>query len=165
MSTWWHVHRDDWHHDRDTVRGVINGTGRTAGIKVFQTVERIQTLIPPGDYLCKLDYWYTGKMPAYEIIWPWDEDGDGQPDRDRLLIHPANAIRNIGGEYILRGCLALGEKRLDDFWENARQEGQTVHPLAANLPGVTSSRTSVRRFMEANTGLGEFMLKITEAHS
>lgn len=156
MSVWWHVHRDDWHHEKDTVRGAITGTGRTAGVKVFHTVERVGTLIPPGQYLCKLDYWHGGKMPAYEIIWPWDEDGDGQPDRDRLLIHPANAIRNKGGEYILLGCIALGMD-VGTFWH-----GDDVHRLARDLPGVTSSRTAVRKFMESNQGLNEFMLKITE---
>lgn len=156
MSVVWQVHRDDWHHDKDTVRGKLNGAGRPGNeVQVFETVERIGTLIPPGEYLCKFDYWHGGKMPAYEIIWPWDEDGDGQPDRDRLLIHPANAIRNKGGEYILLGCIAPGMGRAT-FW------GPDAPPLAQGLPGVTSSRDAMKKFMAANDGLGEFILKITE---
>ena len=155
MSVWWHVHRNDWHPKKDTVRGMIEGTGTQGSPKTFQTVERISTLIPAGEYLCKYDYWHGGKMPAYEIIWPHDEDGDGHPDRDRLLIHPANAIRNKGGEFILLGCIALGMGRAE-FW------GPDAPPLARDLPGVTSSRIAVASFMKANDGLKEFMLKITE---
>lgn len=160
MSVWWHIHRNDWHHDKDTVRGVIEGSGRTEGVKVFHTVERISTLIPPGDYLCRLDYWYGGKMPAYEIIWPWDEDGDGEPDRDRLLVHPANAVRNFGGEIILRGCVSLG-LGLGTFWW-PKEDGTQPHKLARDLPGVTHSKAATQRFMSANDGLSEFMLKFTE---
>lgn len=162
MSVWWHIHRDDFIPEDDTVRGRITGTGKANRVQTFETLERISTLIPPGEFLCTLDYWHNGKMPAYEIQWPWDKDGDGRPDRDRLLIHPANAIRNKGGEYLLLGCVALGERRLDNFWEAAKKPEEKIHPLAQGLPGITSSRKSIKAFMLANEGLKEFMLKITE---
>ncbi len=157
----WHVHRDDFRADKDTVRGVITGVGAhtdDAKVQTFQTLERISTIIPAGEYLCTLDYWHGGDMPAYEIQWPWDEDGDGRPDRDRLLIHPANAIRNKGGEYILLGCIALGSGRAENFWDHT----DGVHPLAKGLPGITASREAVRRFMDANRGVEQFTLVITE---
>ena len=155
MSVWWHLHRDEFRPDKDTVRGTITGTGRGSEVLALQTVERMKVLIPPGEYLCQYDYWHTGDRPAYEIIWPWDEDGDGQPDRDRLLIHPANAIRNRHGEYSLHGCIAPGLVRAE-FWGNA------TSPLAKNLPGVGGSVRAFNAFMKANEGLKEFMLKITE---
>ena len=157
----WHIHRDDWRHGDDTVMGRITGTGRGNRVLNLLTLERISTLIPDGDYDCTRDYWHGGEMVAFEIQWPWDLDGDGRPDRDRLLIHPANAIRNIGGEYILLGCVALGERKLDNFWEVAKRPDQVVHPLAAGLPGITASQKSIRTFMDANAGVDQFQLRIT----
>jgi hypothetical protein len=130
--------------------------GKPGGeVQTFQTVERFRTLIPSGHtYRCVYDYWHGGDRPAYEIIWPWDEDGDGQPDRDRLLIHPANAVRNRGGEFSLLGCIAPGLVRAE-FWGNATSD------LAKNLPGVGGSVRAFNAFMAANEGVREFMLKIT----
>lgn len=151
----WHVHRNDWHPTKDTVRGTIVGTGTGSEVKSFHTVERISTLIPAGDYECHYDYWHRGDRPAYEIIWPWDEDGDGQPDRDRLLFHPANAIRNKGGEYILMGCIAMGQG-VGTFW------GPDAPAIARDLPGVTSSVAAFTEFMAANDEVPTFTLRITE---
>lgn len=154
MSVWWALHRDDWHPAKDTVRGTLVGKGTGDRILTLDTVERISTLIPAASYLCRLDYWYGGGVPTYEIIWPHDLDGDGEPDRDRLLFHPANAVRNFGGEIILRGCVAPGMSRAM-FW------GPSAPAVAQGLPGVTQSVAAFRSFMAANFGLREFMLRIT----
>ena len=156
----WHMHRHDWHPDRDTVRGTLVGSGGAKGAlaQTFHTVERISTIIPAGDYTCAHDYWHRGKMPAYEIIWPWDEDGDGQPDRDRLLFHPANAIRNKGGEYCLLGCIAMG-RGLGTFWGAEARKAE-----AKDLPGVTHSVAAFKDFMKANHEVLVFTLRITEEH-
>lgn len=157
MSVVWGLHRDEFTPAKDTVRGVLSGMGSGPHLKVFQTVERLSTLIPDGEYLCRLDWWYRGDKPdvrTYEIIWPHDEDGDGQPDRDRLLFHYANAVRNRHGRWILRGCVAPGLVRAQ-FWGNA------TTPEAENLPGVGGSGRAHKAFMIANSGLREFMLKVT----
>jgi len=118
--------------------------------------------IPAGHaYECVADYWHGGDMPTWEIIWPWDADGDGRPDRDRLLFHPANAVRNRGGELTLLGCVAPGLARVDNVWETF-YPGEPVHELARGLPGVSSSRDAFQRFSTNNAGIERFTLKVTE---
>ena len=141
----WHLVRDDFHPDTNTVRGFMTHGGDA--VCVLQTVENYARRIPAGDYECVRDYWYRGDMETWEIIYP-DEDGDGVPDRDRLLFHPANAVRNEGGELILLGCIAPGRERVT-MW------GQ---------PGVSASRDAFSEF-ELVTGLWteRFWLRVTEA--
>jgi len=155
----WHLHRDDPHPEKNTVRGFLTFLGDGPPV-VLQTVENLQRRIVTGTYQCVRDFWHGGQLETFEIIWPWDEDGDGQPDRDRLLCHPANAVRNRGGELILLGCVAPGLERVDDVWETF--PGQDPHELARKLPGVSSSRTAFKRFMEATGELDSFELEITE---
>lgn len=139
------------------MRGKLEGGG---GL-VLETVENLTARIPPGDYRCTADYWFGGEMGTWEIQWPHDEDGDGVPDRDRLLFHPANAVRNRGGELCLRGCIAPGMERVDATWE-AFYIGASLHPLARDLPGVGSSRIAFSRFAERLDGVDEFTLRVTE---
>ena len=157
----WHLHRDDFHEDKNTVRGFLTHLGADDGV-VLQTVENLARRIPPGDYECVRDFYHRGDYATWEIIWPWDEDGDGQPDRDRLLFHAANAVRNRGGELSLLGCIAPGLKRVDDFWETSDPQ-KPIHDLARNLPGVASSRVAFSNF-EATTdpNTKTFTLRITE---
>lgn len=158
----WQLHRDDPHPDKNTVRGVLNGRGVGGDQIVLQTVENLSRRIPAGHtYECVADYWHGGQMDTWEIIWPWDEDGDGQPDRDRLLFHPANAVRNRGGELTLLGCVAPGLGRVDDCWETF-YPGSQCHALAVGLPGVASSRDAFRQFARANDGVERFSLVVTE---
>lgn len=155
----WHLHRDDFHPDKNTVRGFLTHMVEDSGV-VLQTVENLERRIPPGDYECVKDYWHGGHMDTWEIIWLFDEDGDGQPDRDRLLFHPANAVRNVGGELLLLGCIAPGLKRVDNFWETG---GKNPHPLAAHLPGVSSSRPAFANFESATKpSTKRFTLRVTE---
>jgi len=158
MEPLWHLHRDDFHVDKNTVRGFMTYLGDAQ--LVVQTVENLGRRIAAGDYECVRDYWHGGSMPTWEIIWPHDEDGDGMPDRDRLLFHPANTVRNVGGELTLLGCIAPGTARVDNFWEAG---GKSPHPLAAMLPGVSASRAAFANF-EATTGKDteRFVLRITE---
>lgn len=156
----WHLHRDDFHPEKNTVRGKLTGRGREdAEVIVLETVENLARRIPAGDYQCLEDYYHGGDYPTWEIQWPWDEDGDGEPDRDRLLFHAANAVRNEHGKVILLGCVAPGLTRVDSVWETF---GKTPHPLAAHLPGVASSRNAFDRFSEHNRGVQSFVLRVTE---
>ena len=142
----WRLHRDDFHDKANAVRGFLTYLGEE--VCVLQTIENLARRIPPGDYECVRDYWYRGSMETWEIIWPHDEDGDGQPDRDRLLFHPANAVRNEGGELILLGCVAPGMERVE-IW------GQ---------PGVASSRVAFARLEEVTgTDTERFTMRVTEA--
>lgn len=163
MSIVWQLHRDDFDFATNTVRGILNGRGRSdAEIIVLQTVENLSRRIPSGhDYTCRRDFYHGGQYEAFEIEWPWDEDGDGRPDRDRLLIHAANAVRNRGGELSLLGCVAPGLARVDRVWETF-YPGEPLHDLAKGLPGVSSSRTALKNFMQNNRGLDEFLLRVTE---
>lgn len=159
----WQLHRDDFNPEKNTVRGVLNGRGRDGQeIIVLQTVENLRRRIPAGHaYQCVADYWYGGESPTWEIIWPWDEDGDGQPDRDRLLFHWANAVRNKVGKLILLGCVAPGLERVDDVWETFYPD-EIPPPLARGLPGVASSKAAFQRFARHNEGVESFVLKVTE---
>lgn len=158
----WHLHRDDVQEQANTVRGKLTGRGRDGmEVIVLETVENWARRIAPGDYQCVADYWHGGQMETWEIIWPHDEDGDGQPDRDRLLFHPANAVRNRGGELSLLGCIAPGLTRVDDVWETF-YPGEDVHQLARQLPGVGSSRDAFRQFARHNEDVESFVLRITE---
>lgn len=142
----WHLVRDDFHPDHNTVRGFMTFMGGGDAV-VLQTVENFARRIPPGDYECTRDYWYGGKMATWEIQWPDDLDGDGVPDRDRLLFHPANAVRNQGGELALLGCIAPGTDRVE-IW------GQ---------PGVSSSRVAFANFEAVTKPTTErFTLRVTE---
>lgn len=159
MMVVWHLHRDDLHMDRDTVRGVLTGSGHSGPPVVFQTVERFSTRIPANQtYKCRLDFFHTGGYPAYEVIWPWDLDNDGRPDRSRLLIHAANAVVNVHAESILRGCIAPGLERRDFFWDGDPE----CHELAKGYPGVTASRTALAQFMGRNAQHTNFDLVVTE---
>lgn len=159
----WQLHRDDFHPATNTVRGILNGRGREGQeIITLETVENLARRIPAlQDYQCVMDHYHRGDYPAYEIIWPWDEDGDGRPDRDRLLIHAANAVRNRGGELSLLGCVAPGLQRVDSVWETF-YPGEPLHDLAKGLPGVASSKPALRTFMEHNRGVESFVLRVTE---
>lgn len=159
----WQLHRDDFSPDTNTVRGILNGRGREGQeIITLQTVENLARRIPAGhDYQCQADYWHGGDMPTWEIIWPWDDDHDGRPDRDRLLFHPANAVRNRGGELSLLGCVAPGLTRVDDVWETF-YPGEPIHDLAKGLPGVASSRKAFEQFAEHNRDVESFVLRVTE---
>lgn len=172
MSVVWHLHRprEEFYPNRNTVRGTITGTGRPGNPVLTQvTVENLARRIRAGvTYRCLVDTWYRTEgthddVPTFEIQWPYDEDGDGIPDRDRLLFHWANAVRNRKGKLILLGCVATGEEYVEDMWETAYPgEVDLLPPSARNLPGVSSSRDSFRKFMVHNAGLREFMLKVTE---
>lgn len=159
----WQLHRDDFLPEKNTVRGVLNGRGAEGSdIITLHTVENLARRLPANHaYECVADYWYGGQMDTWEIIWPWDEDGDGRPDRDRLLFHPANAVRNRGGELSLLGCVAPGLERVDEVWETF-YPGEPIHELAKGLPGVASSRDAFRRFAKNNQGVTNFVLKVTE---
>lgn len=159
----WQLHRDDFRPEKNTVRGLLNGRGAEGSeIITLQTVENLARRIPANHtYECRADYWHGGKMATWEIIWPWDEDGDGRPDRDRLLFHPANAVRNRGGELSLLGCIAPGLDRVDDVWETF-YPGEPVHDLAVGLPGVSSSRRAFGMFAANNKGVERFTLAVTE---
>lgn len=159
----WQLHRDELSQETNTARGVLNGRGAPGQeIITLQTVENLARRIPAGHaYRCVRDYWYGGKVPTFEIIWPWDDDHDGRPDRDRLLFHWANAVRNRGGELILLGCVAPGLERVQPVWETFFP-GEDLPELAQGLPGVASSRDAFQTFMEHNDGLEEFTLKVTE---
>lgn len=159
----WHLHRDDFHPEKNTVRGVLNGRGREdQEVIVLQTVENLKRRIPAGeDYRCAADYYHGGGYPTWEIIWPWDEDDDGDPDRDRLLFHAANAVRNRGGELSLLGCIAPGLTRVDDVWETF-YPGEQLHERARGLPGVASSRDAFERFAAHNRDVQAFVLRVTE---
>ena len=156
----WHLVRDDLHEARNTVRGFLTYKGDET--VVLQTVENWARRIPPGDYECVRDFWYGGDVATWEIIWPHDLDGDGQPDRDRLLFHWANAVRNRGGELILLGCVAPGLGRVEDMWETA-YPGTELPPAARNLPGVSSSRKAFAEFERVtDPGTERFVLRVTE---
>jgi len=166
MSVVWQLHRDDFDAEANTVRGVLNGKGNPGNeILTLPTVENLGRRIPAGrSYLCKLDWWYRGELPdvrTYEIIWPDDLDGDGLPDRDRLLFHWANAVRGRDGKLDLLGCVAPGLELVDDVWETFFPEAD-LPALARRLPGIADSRRAFGRFMSANDGLSEFVLKVTE---
>ena len=157
----WHLVRDDFHELKNTVRGFVTWVGEGNEGLVLQTVENLTRRIPPGVYDCVRDYYHGGGYPAFEIIWPHDEDGDGEPDRDRLLVHAANAVRNRGGELSLLGCIAPGLSRVDDTWETFYPDDVEKLPARArNLPGVTSSKTALERFMAPNPD--RFRLRVTE---
>lgn len=162
----WQLHRSDFNRAKNTVRGVLNGRGAEGSeIITLPTVENLNRRIPAGHaYECVADYWHGGQMPTWEIVWPWDEDGDGVPDRDRLLFHPANAVRNRGGELILLGCVAPGLERVDNVWETFNP-GESLPELAKGLPGVSSSRDAFKKFAANNQGVERFTLKVTETEA
>lgn len=159
----WHLHRDDFHPEKNTVRGKLNGRGGEGReVIALETVENLARRIRAGhDYRCHADYYHAGGYPTFEIEWPWDEDGDGHPDRDRLLFHAANAVRNRGGELSLLGCVAPGTTRVDSVWETF-YPGEPLHELARGLPGVAASRQAFERFMSHNDGVESFVLRVTE---
>ena len=166
----WKLHRDELHPKVDTARGKLVGRSALTGHElVLHTVEALAARIPAGHtYLCTLDTWHRDEgleddVPTFEVQWPWDDDGDGLPDRDRILLHWANAVRNRKGRVLLRGCIAPGISRVDNMWEVATGLPSAELPLLArSLPGVTDSRKAFWLFMQAVAGLREFKLEVTE---
>jgi len=158
----WHLHRDHFDLGANTVRGVLTGRGREGQPHItLHTVENMARRIPPHEYQCVADFYHGGGYATWEIIWPWDEDQDGRPDRDRLLFHAANAVRNRGGELSLLGCVAPGMTRVENVWETF-YPGEPLHDMAKLLPGVGASKKAFNLFAKHNLDVESFVLRVTE---
>lgn len=122
-----------WHLHRDTFHPHgVWGKLTGGGGLVFDTIENPDTLIEPGEYNCVRDYFYRGDYPTFEII---------VEGRDRLLFHAANYA------YQLEGCIAPGLSR---GWKND------------NTPAVWQSKNAFNQYFNANNGVDEHTLIITE---
>ena len=88
----------------------------------LETLENAHTLIPPGVYTCKRDWYHRGDYETFEIQ---------VAGRSRLLLHAANY------PFQLEGCIAPGMERAVPDGVPAVWRSRYAHGLyMAELDGI-----------------------------